>query len=73
VQPVLGHPDRDRWQLGDLTPRRLDCIDTLRLGELVRARTAPVRPVLDELVDPFGRKQPPIPALMPLLPATLPV
>jgi hypothetical protein len=69
---VLGHHDRDRRQLGHLTPRRLGRIDTIRLGKLVRARPAPLRPMLDELVDPLGRKQPPIPALMPMLPTRLP-
>ncbi len=68
---MLGHPDRDRRQLGDLTPRRLGRIDTIRLGELVRARPAPLGPMLDDLVDLLGRKQPPIPALVPMLPAPL--
>ena len=71
MQPVLGHLDRGRRQLGDLTPQRLDGLDALRLGERVRARPAPVRPVLDELVDQLGRKQPPVPALMAMLPARL--
>jgi hypothetical protein len=71
VQPVLGHLDRDRWQLGYLTPTRLDGIDALCLGELVRARPAPLGPMLDELVDPVGRKQPPIPALVTGLSAPL--
>ena len=31
---MLGHPDHDRRQLGDLTPGRLGRIDTIRLGEL---------------------------------------
>ena len=38
----------------------------------MRARPAPVGPVLDELVNPLWRKQPPMLALMPMLPATLP-
>jgi hypothetical protein len=66
---MLAHPDRDRRQLGDLTPSRLDGVEPVRLGELVRTRPAPLRPVLHDLVDPLQRKQPPIPALMPLLPA----
>ena len=56
VQPVLGHPDRDRRQLRHLTPRRLDRIDALHLGELARARPALLGPVLDQLVNPLGRK-----------------
>src|SRR5271154_6412894 len=71
VQPVLGHPDRDRRQLRDLTPRRLDHVDALRLDELVLAQPAPLGPVLDELVNPPRGKQPPMLALMPLLPAAL--
>src|SRR6266545_7550228 len=43
---MLAHSDRDRRQLGHLTPRRLG--------------------------DMLGRKQPPVPALMPVLPAPLP-
>jgi len=71
VQSVLSHRDRDRRQLGHLTPRRLGRIDTIRLGELMRTRPAPLRPMLDELVDPLRQKQPPIPALMPMLPTPL--
>jgi hypothetical protein len=70
---VLGHRDRDRRQLGHLTPSRLGRIDTVRLSELVRARPAPLRPMLDDLVDPLRWKQPPIPAFMPMLPTPLPV
>ena len=68
---MLGHPDRDRRQLGDLTPRRLGRIDTIRLDELVRTRPASVWPMLDDLVDLLGREQPAVPALVPLLPTPL--
>src|SRR6266511_3711015 len=71
VQPMLAHPDRDRRQLGDLTPGRPGRVDTIRLGELVRTRPAPVGPMLDDLVDLFGREQPPVPALVSVLPAPL--
>ena len=71
VQPMLGHPDRDRRQLGDLTARRLGRIDTIRIGELVRTRPAPLRPMLDDLVDLLGREQPPVPAFVSVLPAPL--
>jgi hypothetical protein len=56
VQPMLGHPDRDRRQLRDLTPRRLNPLDALPLDELVRTRPAPLGPVLDELVNPLRWK-----------------
>src|SRR6266540_18731 len=69
---MLAHSDRDRRQLGYLTPRRLGDIDTLGFGEHVRARPAAVGPMLDDLVDLLGRKQPPVPGLMPVLPAPLP-
>jgi hypothetical protein len=73
VQPVLRHPDRDRRQLGHLTASRIGGIDTIRLGELVRTRPAPLRPMLDDLPDPLRWKQPPIPAFMALLPTPLQV
>ncbi len=71
VQPMLGHPDRDRRQLGDLTPGRLARIDTIRLGELVRTRPAPAGPMLDDLVDLLGRKQPAVLAFVSVPPAPL--
>jgi hypothetical protein len=69
---MLGHSDCDRRQLGHLTPRRPGRIDALAFGERARARPAAVGPMLDDLVDPLGRKQPPVPALVPVLPAPLP-
>ncbi len=69
---MLGHSDSDRRQLGHLTPRRLGDIDTLGFGENVRARPAAVGPMHDDLVDLLGRKQPPVPALVSVLPALLP-
>jgi hypothetical protein len=71
MQPMLRHPDRDRRQLGDLTPRRLGRLDTIRLGELVRTRPAPVGPILDDLVDLLGREQSPVPAFVSVLPTPL--
>ena len=71
VQPMLGHPDSGRRQLRDLVPPRLRRLDQLGLGEHVRARPAALRPMLDDLVDPLGRKQPPVPALVPGLTTTL--
>jgi len=68
---MLGHPDRDRRQLGDLTPGRLGRIDTIRLGELVRTRPAPVGPMLDDVVDSLGREQSAVPAFMSVLAAPL--
>ena len=64
MEPMLAHTDSDRWQLGHLTPRWLGGIDALVLGEHTRARAAAVRPMLNELIHPLGRKQPPVPALM---------
>jgi hypothetical protein len=66
---MLGHPDRDWRQLGDLTPGRLGRIDTIRPGEFVRARPAPVGPVLDDLVDLLGRQQSAVLAFVSVLPA----
>lgn len=62
---MLGHADRDRGQLRDLVPPRLRRVDPLRLAEHVRARPAPLGPVLDDLVDLLGRKQPSVATLMP--------
>jgi hypothetical protein len=71
VQAMFGHSDCDRRQLGHLTPRRPGDIDALGFGENVRARPTAVGPMLDDVVDLLGRKQPPVPALVPLLPAPL--
>jgi len=68
---MLAHPDRDRRQLGELTPGRLGRIDTIRLGELVRTRPAPLGPMLDDLVDLLGQEQPAVPAFVSVLPAPL--
>ena len=46
---------------------RLSRIDALGPVELMRAQAAVVGPMLHELIDPIGRKQPPIAALMPAL------
>ena len=54
VQPMLGDPDRDRRQLRDLVPPRLRRVNALRLPEHVRARPAPLGPMLDDLVDLLG-------------------
>ena len=48
---MFAHPDRDRRQLGQLTPRRLPSINEFALTELVRTGLATIRPVLDDLVD----------------------
>jgi hypothetical protein len=69
---MLAHTDRDRRQLGQLTPRWLGGIDALVFGENTRARAAAVRPMLNELLDPLGQKQPSVSALVPVLPASLP-
>ncbi len=69
---MLGHSDHDRRQFGHLTPRRLGDIDALAFGERARARSAAVGPMLNDPVDLLGRKQPPVPALVPVLPAPLP-
>jgi hypothetical protein len=71
VQPILGHPNRGRRQLAHLTPPRLGRINTIGPGEHPRARPAPLRPMLDHLVDPLGRKQPPVATLVPVLPTPL--
>jgi hypothetical protein len=72
VQPVFAHPHSDRRQLRDLMTPRLDRINPLRLAKHVRARPAPLRPILDHLIDLLWPKQPPVAALVPLLPAPLP-
>ena len=71
MQSMLSHPDRDRRQLGDLTPRRRAHIDAIHLGELTRTRAATLRPMLDDLVDLLGREQPAVPAFVSMLPAPL--
>ena len=72
VQPMLGHTDRGRRQLRDLVPPRLRRVHQVRRAEHVRARPAAHGPMLDYLVDLLGRKQPPVPALMPGLTAPPP-
>jgi len=52
VQAVLADPHRDRRQLRDLVPPRLCRVDALQHTEQARARAAPLRPMLDDLVDP---------------------
>jgi hypothetical protein len=72
MQPMLAHSDRGRRQLGQLTPRGLGGSDALAVGEHVRARAAPLGPMLDDLVELLGRQQPPVPTLMPGLTAPTP-
>jgi hypothetical protein len=72
VQPMLGHPHSDRRQLRDLMAPRLRRINQIRPAEHVRARAAALWPMLDDLVDPLGREQPPMLALMPRLTTTPP-
>src|SRR5262245_22655238 len=69
---MLGHPHRDRRQLGDLVARRFRSVNPLSLTEEVSARAAALRPTLDDLVDLLERKQPTVPALMPKLAAPTP-
>jgi hypothetical protein len=69
---MLGDNDRDRRQLGHLTPTRLGDLETIRLGEHVRTRPAPIGPMFDDLVDLLEWKQPPVAALMPVLATPLP-
>jgi hypothetical protein len=71
VQAVLADPHRHRRQLGDLVPRSLSSINALPLGEDVRTGRTPLRPVLDDLVDPLSWKQRPMAALVPKLAAPL--
>ena len=63
---MLGHPDRDRRQLRNLVPPRLSSVNTLELLEGARAGLAPLGPMLDDLINLFGRKQTPVLALVPL-------
>src|SRR6266511_1244357 len=72
AQPVLGHPDRDRRQLSDLVPPRLRGVDQLLPVEHTRARAAPPRPMLDDLVHPLGRKQASVPPFVTGLAAARP-
>jgi hypothetical protein len=69
VQAMLGHPHRHRRQLGVLVARRFCSVNPFSLTEEVRARPAALRPMLDDLVDTLGRKQPTVSALMPKLTA----
>ena len=62
--------DGDRRQLRDLMAPRLRRINELRPAEHVRARVAALGPMLDDLVDLLGRKQPSVPALVPRLTTT---
>ena len=69
MQPMLNHADRDRRQLRELVPPRLNGIDQLQIGENVRTGLATLRPMLDDLVDLLRRKQPPVLAFVPGLTA----
>jgi hypothetical protein len=71
VQPVLAHAHRDQRQLGELMPPRPRPVDQLPRSEHAQAGLAALGPVLDHLVDPLEREQPPVPALMPGLAAAL--
>jgi hypothetical protein len=66
---MLGHPNRDRRQLRNLVAPRLKSVNTLELLEGVRAGLAPLGPMLNDLINLFGRKQTPVLALMPGLAA----
>ncbi len=70
MKPMLGHPNRDRRQLGDLMPPRLRGVNALQFREQVRAGLAALGPMLDDLVDLLGRKQPSVPALVTRLTTT---
>jgi hypothetical protein len=72
VQPVLGYPDRDRWQLRDLMAPRLRRINQIRHAEHMRARLAALGPMLDDLVDLLQRKQLSVPAFVTRLTTTPP-
>jgi hypothetical protein len=69
---MLGHPHRDRRQLGNLMAQRLRSLNPVARSEELRARPAALRPVLDHLIDLLERKQPPVPALMAGLTAPTP-
>jgi hypothetical protein len=71
VQPLLAHAHRDQRQLGDLMPPRPRGVDQLPLAEHARAGLAAVGPVLDHLIHLLGRKQRPVPALVPGLPTAI--
>jgi hypothetical protein len=64
---VLGHARRQHRQLLNLMARRRPDGDTIALAEHVPAR-APLRPMLDHVVDPPRRQQRPPMTLMPRLP-----
>jgi hypothetical protein len=72
VQAMLDDPDRDRRELGDLVPPRLGRVNPLLITEHMRARPAPVGPMLDDLVDLLGSKQPTVPTLVSGLATTPP-
>src|SRR6266540_3218567 len=75
VQTMLAHLDDDRRQLAHLMAHRIAIRLALCLSELVPATTA-LRPVVDLMIDPLGRQQTPVPALMtrlPTLPAARPL
>ena len=69
---MLGHPHRDRRQFRHLVTPRLRSVHPLRLSEHVRARAAPLGPMLDHLIHLLKADKPPVPALMPLLATALP-
>src|SRR6266511_2352437 len=59
-------------QLTDLVPPRLRGVDQLLPVEHTRARAAPPRPMLDDLVHPLGRKQASVPPFVTGLAAARP-
>ena len=59
MQPVLGHPDCDQRQLSNLVLPRLHHVNQLPPIEDVRARAAPPRPMLEELVYRLLRSEAP--------------
>jgi hypothetical protein len=61
---VLAHAHRDQRQLGHLVPPRIHRVNQPRLGEGLRARTAPLGPMVDDLVDLLERKQRPVAPLV---------
>jgi hypothetical protein len=56
VQPMLGHMNGDRGQLGDLVAGRLAERATLGRSEAVAAPAA-LRPVVDDLIHRLDRGQ----------------
>ena len=61
---MLAHGDRDRRQLGNLVALRRRRVDLLLGSEGSRARLAALRPVVDDHVQPLGRQQPSVAALV---------